>query len=653
MTTRFDRLCKLTLSTALALLLIACGSQPEKPATPAMTKAEDYLRAAETSSGDERIGLLLKACESFLQRGEAQGCEAPLNTLANTPLGTQQLARYSLYRSQWHLKRNEATQALSVLDSPQLDAISSNLAVADQLSLLQLKADANDQLGQYINSVQLRLFIDSMLSATERIKNADALWASLMKLDRAELDRYRQLGNVNTELNAWLELALIAKDPSSDLDETLTRLDAWKQRWPQHPANQNLPKDLAQIKQFAANRPQQLALLVPLTGKLAIYGQAISQGFMAAHYQASAAGKTKPRIRIYDTDKGAITSLYQQAINDGAQLIVGPLDKNQTTELLQQQLSVPVLALNQSEITATSNNAYQFGLAPEDEVRSVVSRALAEQRRNALILAPQGEGMERIAESFREEWTKNGGTIIQEVRYDSDMQGYAFAIRRALNIQQSQNRAKQLESVIGSEVQFTPRHRQDIDMIFILAKPAQARSIMPMLAYQYGGDLPVYAISSVFSGAINPRQDQDINKLHFPELPWLLNESPLKQSLAQLDPASQQLPRMYALGIDSYRLHSRLGLLGTISGSTFYGSTGALTVNADKKIQRELPIAIMQKGVPVRAPLVSVSSTPDTTSQNTTATQAQGYRANENNQGMAQPQTTNQTATPVFVPASE
>jgi outer membrane PBP1 activator LpoA protein len=648
MTTYFLRFSKFSISIVLTILLIACGSSEPKPSAPAMTKAEDYLQAAQTSSGSERIDYLLKACGSFLQRGETKPCDAILTTLSTTPLDPRQLARYSQYRSEWHLKRKEATKALAVLDSTQLENISASLPVEQQLALLELKATANDQLGQYMNSVQLRLFIHSMLPANRRAKNSDALWSSLMKLDRNDLDRYRQLGNVNSDLNAWLELALLAKDPQSDLDNTLAKLDAWKQRWPQHPANQNLPKDLAQLKQFSANRPQQLALLVPLSGKLANYGLAISQGFMAAHYEAGAAGNSQPRIRIYDTEthNGKITALYQRAVNDGAQLVIGPLDKAQTTELLQSSLTVPVLALNQSETQTAAKNAYQFGLSPDDEVRAVVQRALAEQRHNALILAPQGEGMERIADLFRSQWRNNGGTIIEEVRYDSDMQGYAFAIRRALNIQQSQNRAKQLARVIGSDVHFTPRHRQDIDMIFIIAKPAQARAIMPMLAYQYGGDLPVYAISSVFSGATNPRLDQDINQLHFPELPWILNDSVLKQSLAKTDAASLQLPRMYALGIDSYRLHSRLDLMNAIPGSTFYGTTGALTLDTERQIQRELPMAIIQKGKPVRAALITAAD------QEKISPESQGRDSYEQNQSMAQP-TEASNNQPATIPASE
>lgn len=601
MTTYSLQTYKLLISIFFASMLIACTTSSTEPTEPTLTNAEDILNAAQSARGEKRIDLLLQACGQFLQRNDTKQCDTILNELSTTPLNTPQLANYSLYRSTLHLKRNEALKALNVLNSPHLEKISGNLAAEQQAALLEQKAIANDQLGQAMNSAQLRLFIHSMLPATKQGANAEALWNSLMKVDRQELENSRKNSQNNPNLQGWIELALIGKDSQSDIDTTLSNLDKWKQRWPQHTANTHFPKDLTQLREFSSKRPQQLALLVPLTGKLANYGLAISQGFMAAHYQASTTGDSQPRIRIYDTNNGNIIQIYQQAIKDGAQLVIGPLDKTQTTELLQSPLTVPVLALNQSDSGALANNAFQFGLSPDDEVRAVVKRAIAEQRLNTLILAPQGDGMERIVDLFREEWRKNGGAIINEARYDSNIQSYASTISRALNIQQSQQRAKQVSDIIGDDINFTPRHRQDIDMIFVVAKPSQARSIMPMLTYQYGGDIPTYATSSVFSGATNPRLDQDINKLQFPELPWILNDSPLKQSVSKSDTESRQLPRMYALGIDAYQLHSRLELMSAIPSTTFYGTTGTLTLNSKKHIERELPMAIISDGKPTKA----------------------------------------------------
>ena len=43
---------------------------------------------------------------------------------------------------------------------------------------------------------------------------------------------------------------------------------------------------------------------------------------------------------------------------------------------------------------------------------------------------------------------------------------------------------------MGTEVEFSPRRRQDIDSVFLLSgQPAEARSIKPLIAFHYAEDL--------------------------------------------------------------------------------------------------------------------------------------------------------------------
>ena len=73
--------------------------------------------------------------------------------------------------------------------------------------------------------------------------------------------------------------------------------------------------------------------------------------------------------------------------------------------------------------------------------------------------------------------------------------------------------------------------------MFLAATPQQARQIKPTLAFQYAGDLPVYATSHLYTGTNNPTQDQDLNGIRFCETPWLLNPSdPTRQQVAAHGP---------------------------------------------------------------------------------------------------------------------
>ena len=64
---------------------------------------------------------------------------------------------------------------------------------------------------------------------------------------------------------------------------------------------------------------------------------------MAAFYHAASTA----RVRVYDTNGASIGSLYEQAGTDGAQLVIGPLDKQSVVDInLLPYRRVPVLALN-------------------------------------------------------------------------------------------------------------------------------------------------------------------------------------------------------------------------------------------------------------------------------------------------------------------
>ena len=72
-----------------------------------------------------------------------------------------------------------------------------------------------------------------------------------------------------------------------------------------------------------------------------------------------------------------------------------------------------------------------------------------------------------------------------------------------------------------AELEFEPRRRQDIDIVFMAAFPAGARQLMPQLAFHHGADLPVHATSHVWSGVPDPANDRDLDGVVFGDMPWL------------------------------------------------------------------------------------------------------------------------------------
>jgi uncharacterized protein len=133
-------------------------------------------------------------------------------------------------------------------------------------------------------------------------------------------------------------------------------------------------------------------------------------------------------------------------------------------------------------------------------------------------------------------------------------------------------------------------------MVFMLAKPQQARSIKPLLAYYFAGDLTVYALSRIYNGFPNPDMDRDLEKVRFTEMPWVLEQPPLKQQVIAAQPQSKNYLRLYALGVDSFHLYPRLRQMEKLSDSRVYGQTGYLTLTPQMVVQRELLLAEMRNG---------------------------------------------------------
>ena len=159
-------------------------------------------------------------------------------------------------------------------------------------------------------------------------------------------------------------------------------------------------------------------------------------------------------------------------------------------------------------------------------------------------------------------------------------------------------RAQRLQGALGSQIATQPSRRQDIDFVFLAATPQQARQIKPTLAFQYAGDLPVYATSHLYTGTNNPTQDQDLNGIRFCETPWLLNPSdPTRQQVAaQWPQANGSMGRLYAMGVDAYRLAPRLPELKAVPSLQIDGLTGTLSLNPTQRIERQLQWAEFRNG---------------------------------------------------------
>lgn len=410
--------------------------------------------------------------------------------------------------------------------------------------------------------------------------------------------------SANDDLGGWLSLAQAVKTAGT-LEQQQAAIDHWREQNPKHPAALQLPTPLVKLKELASQPLSKIALLLPQNGPLAAVAKALREGFMAAHYQAQQAGQKPPSIQLYDSS--SLTSMdefYRKAQADGVQLVVGPLEKPLVKQIsTRPQLPITTLALNYSEGEQGPPQLFQFGLAPEDEAREVSRRARADGLHRAAVMVPKSEWGDRVLKAFSQDWQANGGTIIAIERVDQPVQ-LAQQIADMFQLRQSEGRAKSLQSTVGTTVAAQPSRRQDIEFIFLASTPQQAQQIKPTLNFQYAGDVPVYATSSVFSASGDQNQYNDMSGIRFCETPWLLdaNDPLRKQVTAQWPQAGGSLGRLYAMGADAYRLAPRLGQLKTLPDSRIEGLSGSLAVSPTQRVQRQLPWAEFVNGQVQRLP---------------------------------------------------
>ena len=118
---------------------------------------------------------------------------------------------------------------------------------------------------------------------------------------------------------------------------------------------------------------------------------------------------------------------------------------------------------------------------------------------------------DRVLDAFRQSWQAQGGILIGAEHVDQPVE-LARQIADLFQLRESEARARRLQNTLGTSLDAQPARRQDVDFIFLAATPQQAQQIKPTLAFQYAGDVPVYATSHLFTGAHSQAQYQDLER---------------------------------------------------------------------------------------------------------------------------------------------
>ncbi len=394
--------------------------------------------------------------------------------------------------------------------------------------------------------------------------------------------------NTDPIVVGWLELGPVAVALARDPVRAASALANWKRLFPQHPANDSVLGVASNQIAAATEFPDQIALLLPLSGRAEAVGIAVRDGFVAAYLEQAPA--SRPRLKIYDVAAGSVGSAYTQAISEGAGFVVGPLTKEDVAAVVPlTDGRTPVLALNfLGDSMSTARNFYQFALSPEDEARIVARRVVADGRLNGVTIMPASEWGSRLSAAFADELTHLGGAVLDSRRYDTAQVDFADIIKQVL----------QVRAVKGEPV----THRTDAAFVFVAAGNAGiARQILPQLKFHYAGDVPVYSTSDSFE--LDPTANSDLDGMFFPDMPWMIANdavtAQIRDGVRAAWPArTARRDRLYAFGFDAYRLVPALRSKSPAEASEISGVTGKLHLDSHNRIHRDLDWAQIRNGVP-------------------------------------------------------
>jgi len=588
---------------ALAIVLSQCSSssvpEPEFEVRPlpsdviadvpagASSQINRLLLLAADAESPQAEQYTLQASQLALDEGDTDTASAILGGLGYSnswPLMIR--IDVGLQRTRLALAQGEAARALILLNGSPFER-PDELPASARLQMMQLRADAFQMMGQPLAAAREYTRMAPLLNAEQQAANNDRIWQLLSAASLNSLQAQRALVD-SYELRGWMELVNVVVGSQNNIEEQVRAVESWQARWNQHSASKQLPQSLSYAIELLNTRPERIALLLPLSDAA---GRAVSEGFIAAYYDAQQQNQQVPQISVYDTSNLTdILSLYNEVASSGVDLIIGPLRKDSVRQLqAQTSLPVPTLALNYGDDGVPSPaNLYQFGLAPEDEIRQAVQLAWQEGHRVAAVLTPAGEEYRRITETFENEWTALGGHLVASTGF-TGTSSYSDAIRRLLDIDDSEARTARLNSIIPRRnLISTPRRRQDVDVMFLLANPSEGRLIKPAMGFHFSGDVDVYAMPAIYDGS-EAANNRDLNGVVFIDAPWLLTGDPVKDSVqSSFQPGPGPVERLRAMGVDSYRLHTRLAQLDNFPGISIQGATGILTMREDGSIKREL-----------------------------------------------------------------
>ncbi|NYE62614.1 hypothetical protein FHW58_003833 [Duganella sp. 1224] len=360
--------------------------------------------------------------------------------------------------------------------------------------------------------------------------------------------------------------------------------------------------------------PVRIGLLLPLRSEtLGAAADSVRAGFMAA-WERDRANITVNVIDTGDVPQD-ILSAYAHALQDH-DIVVGPLSRAAVATVASSALvSKPTIALNTPEgygqpgAAPLPQNMVAIGLSIEEEARQAAQWANADQPDGAaLVLTTNSAWQRRVAAAFAGQWQRLGRPVrtIELSAPDGYLSDPELVQLRA-TLRQSlpallfsamgADQTRQLRLALASAASTEPTNPTFSTADALPAPPPSAPD------GQFAS-LPIYGTSALNPGSGANFPAQDLDGVRLLDLPWQVQRDhpavmvyprPLQSGVGSAD-----MTRLYALGIDAFRVAREIGR-HPAGRFQLDGVTGKLTVDFGQgpaSFERVEQSAIYQNGAP-------------------------------------------------------
>lgn len=596
MTTRklgFIKSCSVALVSILALTQCTSSptSAPEQRQTPEVTQpqltierdraAQDWLNQAhDANSIPAQQTALVQAALSFQAEQQWPQSAAIIASIDKRQLRPQDVALFALVKAQW-LAHNQQWQAS--IDS--LEPLLSQLNRLEYRFLaLQQLAASYSQLGHYwqatLNQIEAEQYNGRASVKTSR----DAIWHYARQVTQQQLPKQRPL---QTKVAGWWRL-LTTLHQSNSVSQQQQDFSQWLASYPQH-----LAVGLVELwQQQQWQQPQQVVVLLPLSGRYAQQGIAVRDGLIAAAAASAGSSETGIQLHFIDTQQTNTNEQRQQITQLEPSHVIGPLLKEEVSYWLDNPLEgIEQLALNAA--AETSAPIIQFALEPTQEAAQAADWIAQKSQRSALVFAARTSSAEAMVNAFRQGWqTYDHGQL--HVGWYGDSDEMQETVEHTLGISDSKQRIREVKIAAGKIIiDEQERSRADVDAAYLPGDLRQVRLLKPFIDVNQSPFAP--PIKVVSNSAIHSRNnhggDTDLAGIEFSDSPAVLGTTAtatnVEQWLQMRDNASLNDARLFAMGYDSIALVQHLPMLTAVPGRQLDGLSGTLQIQ-DNYVQRRL-----------------------------------------------------------------